>query len=491
MKILKIALIALVVFSLNTSCYKDKDDDPVDVAVINDEINDFVWKAMNIFYLYKEQIPNLADDRFSSEEAYTAYLNGFSEPEELFESVIYQRELVDRFSFITPDYIALEQQFQGVFKSNGLEFNFYRQPQNPNAVFGLIRLVLNDSEASAAGVKRGQIFNAIGGVPMTVENFGALLSTDTYTLNFATYNTNGTAAPEDDRIESTSDKATLTKMPYNENPVYISKVLEVNGIKIGYLMYNSFTRTYDSQLNDAFGQFKTAGVQHLVLDLRYNGGGSVNTASLLGSMITGQFNGQVFSKLVYNENLQSENTLFNFKNNASEVGGTINSLNLDKVYVLTTDRTASASELIINSLSPYIDVVQIGDRTTGKSQASITLYDSPNFSRQNANPNHTYALQPLVALSTNKNDAPVDPTGLQSAVEQFRIRESVNNLGVLGEPSEPFLAKAIADITGSGRSFPSVDRNLIPLKDRVDIKILDNEMYIDLEDNSQLFQNLK
>ncbi|OBX24609.1 C-terminal processing protease CtpA/Prc [Gelidibacter algens] len=491
MKILKIALIALVVFSLNTSCSKDKDDDPVVVAVIDNEINDFVWKAMNIFYLYKEQIPNLADDRFSSDEAYTAYLNGFSEPEELFESVIYQRELVDRFSFITPDYIALEQQFQGVFKSNGLEFNFYRQPQNPNAVFGLIRLVLNDSEASAAGVKRGQIFNAIGGVPMTVENFGALLSTDTYTLNFATYNTNGTAAPEDDRIESTSDKATLTKIPYNENPVYISKVLEVNGIKIGYLMYNSFTRTYDSQLNDAFGQFKTAGVQHLVLDLRYNGGGSVNTASLLGSMITGQFNGQVFSKLVYNENLQSENTLFNFKNNASEVGGTINSLNLDKVYVLTTDRTASASELIINSLSPYIDVVQIGDRTTGKSQASITLYDSPNFSRQNANPNHTYALQPLVALSTNKNDAPVDPTGLQSAVEQFRIRESVNNLGVLGEPSEPFLAKAIADITGSGRSFPSVDRNLIPLKDRVDIKILDNEMYIDLEDNSQLFQNLK
>lgn len=492
MRIFKIALFALVVFSFNTSCYKDKDDDPIPIAeVITDDVNDFVWKAMNIFYLYKEEVPNLADDRFSSDDAYTAYLNGFSEPEELFETLIYQREVVDRFSFITSDYIALEQQFQGVFKSNGLEYNFYRQPENPDNVFGLIRLVLNDSDASAAGVKRGQIFNAVDGVPMTVDNFNALLGNDTYTLNFATYNTNGTTSPEDDRIESTSEKATLTKMPYTENPIHTSKVLEIGATKIGYLMYNGFTRNFDSQLNDAFGQFKTAGVDHLVLDLRYNGGGSVNTASLLGSMITGQFNGQVFSKLVYNENLQAENTFFNFKNNASEAGGAINSLNLNKVYVLTTDRTASASELIINSLSPYINVVQIGDRTTGKSQASITLYDSPNYSRENANLNHTYAIQPLVALSINKNDERVSPTGIQSTMEQFRIRESVNNLGVLGEITEPFLAKAISDIIGSARAFPTVDRNLIPLKDQVNMKILDNEMYIDLKDDISIFQNLK
>jgi carboxyl-terminal processing protease len=490
MKILKFTLFAFVAFSISTSCSKDKDDDPI-VAVVNNEINDFVWKAMNIFYLYKEQIPNLTDNRFSTDEAYTTYLNSFSEPEDLFESVIYQSDLVDRFSFITPDYVALEQQFQGVFKSNGLEFNFYYQPGSDTKVFGVVRLVLNESPGSAADLKRGQIFNAINGVPMTVDNFGALLSTDTYTLNFATYNSNGTADPDDDRIESTTASKNLTKVPYNENPIHISKVLTVNGSKIGYLMYNSFTSNYDPQLNDAFGAFKTAGVQHLVLDLRYNGGGSVNTAANLASMITGQFNGQVFSKLVYNKDLQAENTFFNFRNTATEAGGAINALNLDKIYVLTTNRTASASELIINSLSPYITVVQIGEKTTGKSQASITLYDSPNFSRQNANPNHTYAIQPLVAMSINKNDVPVAPSGLESASVQFRVRESVNNLGVLGEPSEPFLAKALADITGNGRSFPSVDRNLIPLKDRVDMKILDNEMYINLEDGNLLFQNLK
>ncbi|RXJ50143.1 S41 family peptidase [Gelidibacter gilvus] len=491
MKVLKIALFALIVFSLNTSCYKDKDDEVTPPAVVKNEVNDFIWTAMNIFYLYKSDIPNLADNRFTSDEAYVNYINGYSEPEEFFESLIYQREVVDRFSFITDDYIALEQQFQGVFKSNGLESNYYYQPGSNTKVFGVIRLVLNDSEASAAGLKRGQIFNAIDGVQMTADNFNSLLNKDTYTLNFATYNDNGTANPNDDSVDSTSETATLTKKPYTENPVHTTKVLDINGSKIGYLMYNSFTSNYDKQLNEAFGEFKSAGIQHLVLDLRYNGGGSVSTAALLASMITGQFNGKVFSKLVWNENLQSENTSYTFKNNAPGDVGAINSLNLDKVYVLTTNRTASASELIINGLSAYIDVVQIGGRTTGKSQASVTLYDSENFSRQNANPNHTYAIQPLVAVSVNKDDVRVPPKGFLNSMEQFQMTEAVNFLGVLGEADEPFLAKAIANITGSGRAFPSVDNNLIPLKDQVDKKLLDNEMYIDVLDHLPAFQNLR
>lgn len=492
MKILKIALFALVVFAFNTSCYEDKDDtiDNIPEEAKVNEVNDFVWKAMNIFYLYKDQVPNLADTRFDSDKAYADHLNSFSKPEDLFESLIYQREVVDRFSFITSDYIALEQQFAGVFKSNGLEFDFYRQPQNPNAVFGLVRLALNDSPASMAGIKRGQIFNAINGVPMTVDNFASLLRPDTYTLNFADYDTNNTETVDDDKVVSNDTKASVTKIEYNENPIHISKVLPINGQKIGYLMYNGFTRNYDTQLNAAFGDFKAAGVQHLVLDLRYNGGGSVNTAALLASMITGQFTGQVFSKLVYNKNLQSENTSFNFRDSATETG-TLNSLNLTKVYVLTTSRTASASELIINSLSPYIDVVQIGGKTTGKSQASITLYDSENFDRPNANPNHTYAIQPLVAMSINKNDQPVAPMGIESALAQFRVRESINNLGVLGDVNEPFLALAIADITGSNRPAPSsMERQLVPLKNNVDATILDNEMYIDAELKFKLLEKL-
>lgn len=492
MKILKSALFALFVFSLNVSCYSDKDDEPTPPEVLNNEVNNFVWGAMNIFYLYKSEVPDLADDRFATDQAYTTYLNGFSSPEELFESLLYRPDEVDRFSFITDDYIALEQQFQGVFKSNGLESLYYYEPGSNSKVFGLITLVLNDSEASAAGLKRGQIYNSIDGVQMTADNFNSLLNQDTYTLDFATYNNNGTDNPNDDFLASTSESITLTKKPYTENPIHTTKVLEVNGSKIGYLMYTSFTSSFDKELNEAFAEFKSAGVEHLVLDLRYNGGGSVNSAVLLGSMITGQFKDQVFSKLVYNETLQEANSLYNFKSNAPEAGGTLNSLNLDKVYVLTTNRTASASELIINSLSSYIDVVQIGGRTTGKTQASITLYDSPDFNRKNANPKHTYALQPLVAVSVNKEDKAVPSNGLLSEIERFQMKEAVDFLGVLGDVNEPFLAQAIVDITGSARPSPSsIRHSLTPLKDQVDSKPLDNGMYINELDDLPAFIRLR
>ena len=82
-------------------------------------------------------------------------------------------------------------------------------------------------------------------------------------------------------------------------------------------------------------------------------------------------------------------------------GASLNSLNLSKVYILTTGSSASASELVINSLDPYINVIQIGTTTTGKYQASITVYDSDNLGREGANPNHTYAMQPLVLKSLN------------------------------------------------------------------------------------------
>jgi C-terminal processing protease CtpA/Prc len=168
-------------------------------------------------------------------------------------------------------------------------------------------------------------------------------------------------------------------------------------------------------------------------------------------MITGQFNGQVYTKLTYNEDRQENNSTFNFTSTLGN-GSALNQLFLDEVYVLTTGSSASASEMVINSLKAYteLNVVQIGTNTTGKSQGSITLYDSPNFSRNGANPNHTYAMQPLVAISVNKNDGQVPPTGL---VPDIELEENIANLGVLGDPSEPLLDRALMEIEGSSRPF--------------------------------------
>lgn len=476
MKLLKITVIAFLAFGLTTSCFEDQDDN----AISTSEISDFVWKGMNAVYLYKNEIPDLANDRFSSNEEYASYLNGFSGPEELFESLIYQRQTVDRFSVIVSDYLALEQLLSGVFKSNGLEYNFYFVPGSSTNAFGIIRLVLNNSVASELNLERGQIFTTVNGVALTESNLGSLLNQDTYTLDFADYNDNGTATTSDDTVIPNGNSVTLTKQPYTENPVHIASVIPVDGQNVGYLMYNSFNFNFANQLNEAFATFQSNNVQELVLDLRYNGGGRVDVAAFLGSMITGQFNGEIFSKLIYNPDLQSINTNFNFSNTLGDGGPSINSLNLDKVYVLTTDRTASASEMIINSLKEYITVIQIGTTTVGKSQASVTIYDSPDFGRDNVNPNHTYALQPLVAISVNKNDGQVPSSGLEPDTT-FEVIERPTNFGVLGDVSEPLLARAIQHISGFGRFTESTSRQLPEIKSNVDSKLLESEMYLDNE----------
>ena len=470
MKLLKLSVLFVIALSV-TSCFEDRDDNAISAS----EINDFVWKGMNAVYLYKEEIPDLANDRFSSNEEYANYLNSFMVPETLFESLIFQRETVDRFSIIIPNYIEFEQQLAGTSKSNGLEFNFYLEPGSDTEVFGIIRLVLNNSVASNLGLQRGQVFDAVNGTPLNVNNLSDLLNQDVYTLNLATYNDNGTEGVEDDTIDATTDSVELTKQTYTENPVHLTQIIDVDGENVGYLVYNGFNSNFNTQLNAAFGEFQANNVQHLIIDLRYNPGGSVNTASLLGSMVTGQFNGDIYSKLVFNNDQQSSNTNFNFVNNFN--GNSINSLNLNKVYVLTTSRSASASELVINSLSAYIDVVQIGDFTTGKTQASITIYDSPDLTPNNINPSHTYAMQPLVANSINVNDVAVPANGL---APDITLIESPRNFGTLGDVNEPLLAAAIADIQGLGR-FGIFDTPYRPIQTDINIKPVEEAMYLETE----------
>lgn len=476
MKTLKYTLLAFIAFCFISSCSKDKDDDIVKINDNVNEINEFVYEAMNFVYLYKSKIPDLANDRFASQAAYASYLNSYSTPEDLFESLIYQRETVDRFSIIAADGIALLQQLSGVFKSNGLEYFLYLEPGSNTKVFGVIKMVLNNSVASNLDLKRGQVFNAINGEQLTVNNYNALLSQDTYTLNFATYNDNNTPQSFDDSIEPTSETATLTKEIYNENPVYLNKTFTINGTKIGYLVYNGFTAEYDADLNAAFGELKANNVQHLVLDLRYNSGGSVNSAVLLSSMITGQFYGQVFSKLIYNEELQELNHDYEFTNKLSDKGPELNSLNLQKLYVLTTDGSASASELVINSLKPYIDVVQIGVNTRGKTQASMPIYDSPDLGPNNANPAHNYVLLPLIANSVDKNSKQVPPNGITPQIE---IDEHPSTLGTLGDMDEPLLATALDDIMGIAARGVQPTEVIKPLDSKVDPKIQDGIMYVD------------
>ncbi|MRH99930.1 hypothetical protein GH721_05220 [Kriegella sp. EG-1] len=473
-----------------TSCKKN-DDQPVtpeenEDVVIENEANDFTWKAMNSFYIWQDEVIELDEDRFADENDYNTFLNNFSAPNILFSSILSPK---DRFSAIVDDYDLLFNFLSGVFKTNGVEYVLTRPPEGGNRIVGVVRYVVAGSDAAENNIKRGDIFYAVNGTELFAETDSDgfitssnldLLDPDTFTLNFAEITEENLTVPNDVNIE-------LTKAEITENPILVSKTLEVNGIKIGYLMYNSFPFGSDIELNNAIGALKNENIDELILDLRYNGGGSGQTAQRLCSMITGQFTGELLGKDTWNskwdEIFGSEDY---FVDKIDETP--LNHLNLDKLYVIATDDTASASEYVMNNLTPYIEVIHIGDVTVGKNQLSVTLLDNetqdggpvgqPNLelpyialseelgftTLEDANPNHKYALQPIVGLAENSAGFGEFTDGLQP---DYFLTEVLGNLGQLGEQGEPLLDLAIEKITGtSSKSLKA------PISEKLKIKTI-------------------
>ncbi|WP_300438888.1 S41 family peptidase [Christiangramia sp.] len=457
MKIYNYLMLFILAGGLFTSCSGDDIDDTTDPPVTGPEptqnleleIKDFVWKGMNEIYVYKSQVPELSDDFFATQDDLNDFLEEWDTPEDLFYDGLTIEK--DRFSFITDDYIALENSFSGISETTGVEFRLYRFSSS-DKLFGVVRYIIPGSNAEDKDIERGDLFRRLNGQELTIENYREILASNSITFELATL--------EDNTVTPTGESVTIATSTLTENPILVKKVFDLNGAKVGYLMYNSFVADFDGELNAAFAEFKSANITDLILDLRYNGGGSVRTATRLASMITGQFTGEIFAKQQWNEDYQNfflndnPDRLFNRFTDTGADNEALNSLNLTKLYTIVSSSSASASELVINGLEPYIDVVQIGDKTVGKSQASVTLYDGPNFSRNGANPDHTYAIQPLVYESVNANDVGVPFDGLEPDVE---IIEDISNLGVLGEESDPLLDVAL-DVVAGTRSF-TIDRS--------------------------------
>ncbi|MEX1014936.1 MAG: S41 family peptidase, partial [Candidatus Paceibacterota bacterium] len=314
----------------------------------------FVWNGLNYWYYWQDQVPELADERKNDIPSFNRLLNTPVNEEALFNQLILEE---DENSWFIEDYEEHEAARLGTSKSFGFRFGLAREygvtGLETGNVFGYVQYIVPDSPADAAGLKRGDIFRGINGQNITLSNFLQLLDNEVYDLKMASVRRNDFGYQIDEL-----DKTVLVQSEIiNENPIHTFEMYNFGSSTVGYLFYNSFRFNYHKELNDLFGVFKRNGVNELVLDLRYNGGGSLLTSAILASMISGESENSIFAELRYNDKRSSNNEPFKFFEKVpifDESGEflnsdtILNSLGLSRVYILASNRTASASETMIN-----------------------------------------------------------------------------------------------------------------------------------------------
>ncbi len=198
-------------------------------------------------------------------------------------------------------------------------------------------------------------------------------------LQLAVLNSQGTALVD-------SSQVTINPGMVPPKSIYASHVFEKNGVRTGHLAYFQCVEGYDNQLIDRIQKFKAAGIQELILDLRFNPGGSVASAAKLAAVLVPSFNpDQTF--IVFKGNRHGGTVNQSFRRaisfSSSNSGKDMNelqglNLRLNRVFILTSNATISAAELLCNNIKPYMQAIRIGTRTFGKDEASFAIEDKRN-----------------------------------------------------------------------------------------------------------------
>lgn len=413
---------AIILLSLVPAC-KEKEVPPDDTNKIPADIiatNEWIFETLSLYYYWNNYIPGNID------------LNLESDPEVYFNKLLYKEK--DRWSYITDDYPSLKADNSGVPLTMGYYPAFYLAGEN-NVII-VVCYVYPGSTADEAGLKRGDIILSINNTLLDRTNYYDLYSGTNYSVQLG--------AIEDNSLVSIDKSLTLVARVTETNPAIHHEIIDVDGIKIGYLTYVEFTSgengIYLPVLDNIFNEFKSAGVSELIVDLRYNPGGDIDAVQHLTSEIAPfnvTLNEEILVKLKYNYELQqylednnyTDLLYYNFKTVSSNI-------NMSRVFVLTTNRSASASELLIVGLKPYMEVVQIGDTTYGKYAGSWVIPDD----------REKWAMMPIVMKFANIQDFTDFEDGL---FPDHVIKDDPVAAIPFGDPSDPLVAKAIEIATGT------------------------------------------
>lgn len=463
-KLPKAAVAFLCMSILFMSC-KD-DDEPVVVPEEgpNVAINNWIYDVMDEVYYWTDQMPSNGDKNQDPLDYYEGLLN----------------RPTDKFSHIVPNYQDLMNSLNGVSREAGYEYQLTRVNGSETDVWSVVLYVKGNSPAQEAGLKRGDVIHKINGQTITLSNYRELIgkTSESHSIGFFRY---------DEEAEDLVDQPELTLQTVElaENPNFMDSVYTIGGHKVGYYVYNFFSpggsqKEYDKQMDQVILDFKNKGISDVILDLRYNSGGAISSATNLASLIGRSVDdSKVFYENRWNslyqkywESQEDGDDILRgkFINKADKIGDNLAS---GRIYILVGSGSASASELIINGLKPYMDVYLIGETTRGKNVGSIPIEDKDNA-------DNAYGLLPIVFQIYNSQGSSDYSNGFvpNDEVNDFRLP-----MKALGDVEEPLLARALEVISGSGaRISPDEEETLYqldPIMSSIDTKLRTNRLIYD------------
>ncbi|MDT7526639.1 MAG: S41 family peptidase [Pseudidiomarina maritima] len=335
-------LAAITTLSLSGCGGSDSNNDDATAIVGQCSVSD--EKQQFLDYMYEQYFWN-------AELADSIDPDNYADIYELLDAITVSE---DRYSFITT-----EQQYQDRYVNAAyIGFGFATRVTTTARVF--VNYVYQDSPAALAGIKRSDEITHING-----ESVQLLLAQGRYQEALGDDDDGVTATLTWRTVAGDTYTDVLTKTEVETNTVLATSSYSVGDKTVGYYVLNTFINRTGDDLNQAYNELQ--GVDELVIDVRYNGGGLTRYANQAATQAAGNnVIGEVFGDYLFN----ADNSEQNFTELFQMYDG-VQQLDLERVYVLTTAQSCSSSELIINALEPFVEVVVIGARTCGKPVGQI------------------------------------------------------------------------------------------------------------------------
>ncbi|WP_163410231.1 S41 family peptidase [Flavobacterium ajazii] len=413
------------------SCQSD--DNPVSYEkASNQYTNIWMLEQMKKYYYWNEELPFFTNLSLS--------------PKDYFEKLL---NTDDRFSYaVNPS--DPETAPKSIRNTYGFDISFI---EYNGQAFGVVLFVLTDSPAERSGLKRGQFIKSINGTTVSHQNFenlySELASSGNAQLQLVEYAaTAGFSAIKNVEI--------IRSFTFSQ-PVKYNVLLSDNE-KVGYMEIPHFDVGLAATFLKVFKEFQKESVTKIIVDLRYNGGGDVSSAAALSIILAPNIKpDDLFIKFKGNKNGGLVNKTFKeaLEMNESQVNfETLRTAHptIQEVYILSGNHTASASEIIINNLKPYMNVIVIGDKTTGKDAAGFAIEDDRIADKRG------WVLYPVIYKLFNARNEGNYTSGINPNIELNELQEM--EIFPLGDIREILLNKALKG-TGRQKSVHTVKKLLL------------------------------